>query len=865
MKRISHAGPTRSSHAAPTLERSDGRRAGATWVAATGAFLLLSAASLFMAVQWRTLPEAAKLALIGALTAGFLAGGRAVRRSLPATGDVLFHLGAFLVPIDVGGLCVRLDADWRTTLVAEGVAGTAVLGLFAAVTGSVVLGWAAGLSVVVLSLGIAAVSPIPAPLLLASAAVVAHLLGRSGIVGGRFASRSSIAWASIAGVAPVVGAGVAGALALLAGRHLGAGTLAEVGLVGAVAAASAAASGGLSAFVLWREAHRRRDLALVALGTISVTGGAATAWIASAPTIEANLLAAPAVFVAVQVIAMVAARDPFWRRPAASVAISAEVVAALIAPLAVMFAVAAPIVEEGLDLGNDAPPWSPDPAAALSWALLAAGWLLGAWRRQLPRPSLGSAARAALGDDRTVFFLSVSVMAALVVGTASTFAIAGGLLVLAGALAFSRGILATIIAVPVTAWAVVTPAVSHPGAVLPAGLAGAAVLAWAARLWVGRGGAIPTFFLSSVAAFIVLASAAFTGAGTAIGMAPALLVAVFAAWALAAFVEGAWEPAGHASRSAMAIAALIAVGGSDLDLFTVALAATVLFVVDAVRRDIPWIGLGTGVTAPLAVVAAGAGAGLDTPETGVLLALAAVVLAGIAALSPPRWRAAVLAPAGTSIALALALSTGHAARFAEVVILFGGLVIAGALSLQRPDHRSIGGHTGGILVTIGIALHLAADGITATEAYVAPVALQLAILGWQLRRPAAVGEEAADANLSSWIAFGPSIVLLGGAGLVERLDGGPAWHALVAGAVGVSAVAAGGWRRLAGPLFLGTSLVVTVTVLETLHTLAGVPTWAWLAAGGTALLAAGIGLERSATSPSEVGRRLVDVVADRFD
>lgn len=55
-----------------------------------------------------------------------------------------------------------------------------------------------------------------------------------------------------------------------------------------------------------------------------------------------------------------------------------------------------------------------------------------------------------------------------------------------------------------------------------------------------------------------------------------------------------------------------------------------------------------------------------------------------------------------------------------------------------------------------------------------------------------------------------------------------------------------------------------MTVLESLTTLAGVPTWAWLAAGGATLLCAGVALERSATSPVEAGRRLVDVVDDRF-
>src|SRR5215217_8014663 len=84
-----------------------GRRTGATWVAATGAFLLLAGAAVFVAVRWDRLPETAKLALVAAVTAAFLAGGRVLRRTLPATGDVLFHLGAFLLPVDLAGIGLR--------------------------------------------------------------------------------------------------------------------------------------------------------------------------------------------------------------------------------------------------------------------------------------------------------------------------------------------------------------------------------------------------------------------------------------------------------------------------------------------------------------------------------------------------------------------------------------------------------------------------------------------------------------------------------------------------------------------------------------------------------------------------------------
>lgn len=228
------------------------------------------------------------------------------------------------------------------------------------------------------------------------------------------------------------------------------------------------------------------------------------------------------------------------------------------------------------------------------------------------------------------------------------------------------------------------------------------------------------------------------------------------------------------------------------------------------------------------------------------------MLGGLALLCPARWRPPFLAAAAVGLGVGLAMAAGEPARLAECLLVTGGLAVGAGLVTGR----GVIGHTGGAVAVVGLGMHLAIDGVTASEAFAAPVALQLVVAGWQLRRRL-------DPP-SSWVAFGPAIGLLGGAALAERLAGGDAWHSLVAGAVGVAAVAAGGWRRLAGPLFLGTGLLVTVTLVESVAMLAGLPTWAWLAVGGTALLATGISLERSATTPVEAGRRLVDVVEERF-
>ena len=136
-----------------------------------------------------------------------------------------------------------------------------------------------------------------------------------------------------------------------------------------------------------------------------------------------------------------------------------------------------------------------------------------------------------------------------------------------------------------------------------------------------------------------------------------------------------------------------------------------------------------------------------------------------------------------------------------------------------------------------------------------PVVLVLAMVGLRLHQ---------RRSASSWFTLGPPVVLLGCTALVERFDGGGGLHALVAGVVGLLAVAVGGRYRLVGPLVAGTGVLVALVSFETLTITAGVPTWAWLAAGGTLLLGAGLAMDRADTGPVETGRRLIDVVAERF-
>ncbi|MCZ7529121.1 MAG: hypothetical protein M5U31_01510 [Acidimicrobiia bacterium] len=303
------------------------------------------------------------------------------------------------------------------------------------------------------------------------------------------------------------------------------------------------------------------------------------------------------------------------------------------------------------------------------------------------------------------------------------------------------------------------------------------------------------------------------------------------------------------------------------------LAAVLAAAVAAETATRTWMRITSSIAAGVFVVGASTGVGdvvgLDSTTLGLALASSAAVWAALAVLVPREWRSSFFAAAVAVLTTGLVLTSGDQTAFGVATIIAGGLVVGTGVFF----HWVPVAHAGGVVATIGLWTVLDAAAVMSTEAYAAPVALQLLIAGaWarHARVDEIVGEYTSDdqpttAIPSSWVAYGPALALLGASACIERISGGAGWHAVVAGAVGVVAVAVGGWRRLAAPLFIGTGLLIAVTVYESLGAAAGVPTWMWLALGGAFLLGAGITLERSATSPVDAGRRLVDVVATRFE
>jgi len=805
-----------------------GRRTGATWVAGTGAFLLLAGAAVFVAVQWDRLSEPAKLGLVVALTATFLGGGRVLRRTLPATGDVLFHLGAFLLPIDLAGIALRSGMEWRPLLVAEGVLGIVALGGLGLATRSVVLTWAGMASVGVLAGGIASISPVPAPIVLVVAAVAAELSRH------RPLRIAAWAWAAAAGLAPLLGSAVTLVL------PVGDGTMADLGLIGGPALMPAV-SGALAAAVLARQARRHEDLRLAFLGLLSLGAGLLSAWVGAALPASTGVVGLAALFVLVEVAALLASRDPFWRTPLSNLAEGTELFGAGAAVYSGALLLAAPFAGR----------FDAQPVWATALALVAAGLLTADIRRYqgTPRPFGLTLLRGGSWAPATIP-LALAAVVAVEVGTASAAATAVALLVVAALAAVSRRPWSEAVVAGFAPWAVVTVA-GRPALAAAFGLIGAALVAETAVRRSRQTGPTPLEpALAAVAAGTVLLALAI--GAPVLGIAGAVAAAVPACWLLALQMERGGRRLADAGRLALLVPVAGALALSPAKAVPVLLAAAVLFAADAVRLGRPAVGVGAALAAQGLVAQVALGAGITGPAVGLALCVAAVAWAGLAVVIEEDWRLPFLVGSGSGLTLGLTIASAEPATLANALLIAGGLAIAAGLSVRRADVA----HVGGAVCTVAVAIHLTIAGVGATEPYAAPVAAQLLIAGWSARRRVPPA--------SSWSAYVPSVVLLGGVAAAERFAGGAGWHALVAGAVGIAAVAMGGGRRLAGPMLVGTGLLVAITVHESLGALAGVPTWGWLTLGGTLLLSTGVALERSDTSPVEAGRRIVDVVAERF-
>lgn len=829
-----------------------GGRSGAVWVAGTGAFLLVAAAALFVAVRWSALPLSLKIAIVGGLTGAVLYAGAALRERLPGVAGVLTHLGAFLVPIDVGALTYRLGWDWDDRLLVEGLVGLLVFPMLARSTGSTVLRYATGVAAVATSSALGSLTPVPAPVILAVLAAGALALPD------RRGRQVAVAASAVAGFGPILAAGFASVVRTVSLTATGwATTDAEVAL----------ATGLLAGTALLIAGRRAEDIRLALLGAVVALTGTAHALVLTELTPEMETLAWPAAFLVLEALVLLASRDRFYGRPARVLGAVVEVPGALGALAA---AGAAVFVTPFLTIPFIGSTMDPERTLGAAFALLGAGWLLAWGRRALdtdapaatwvagtrPEPATATGRGRGLGSLTAAGW---SAIAAVVFTTGSPLVIA----------VVTSALIASALAVTTVGSGSLLLRLSATGATLV--LAGAVVTRPALAL---------VFLLPAAVAVLIVAVRATlgsdpdTGARTlAVVVATPALLTVWAALAIASeTVPGGWLAAtglvaawaialGADDRDPVLADAFRGLGGAvsagvlyepSVPIVAVPVLGVALAAADGVRlrERIAWAGVLPYV---VTVAAVSSVAGLGAIGTAYAFGVAAIVAgAGAVLLEGPR-RDALLAAAAASLGAALTLGAREPEALATLLLLAGGATAVTGVALRRLAVVQ----TGLALTTLGTWMRLTVDDVQALELYALPVSLMLVVAGIHLRRTGQPG--------SSWMTFAPAVAITGLPALVERMEHGSGWHAVAAGAVAVLGVALGGYYRQAGPLFTGTLLLLAVVGYEAFAIVAGVPTWAWLALGGSALLGTGIAMERADTSPVEATRRLIEVIDERFE
>jgi hypothetical protein len=833
---------------APDAE-PDRSRAGAIWVTAMGAVLVFAAAAVFVTVQWDHIPDAMKLAALGLVCAGCLLSGRALRRPLPATSSVLYHLGAFLIPVVVAALGVHARLSWSWMLLVEGAVATVAFWWLGRVERSPVLDAASTASVVLLAAGVGATTVVPVPLALVAAAGVAELRG---------ARRRAIAWALVAGLAPL-------AAAALSTLHLGPGVLVELGLVGETSRLVAVLVGVVSAAILGREATHRRHLGLLVAAGACAAVGVLDGWTASVHQFELHLIGAAVLFAAVELAALSFGDDPFWGGPLHLVGDFVEVVVAAATAMAVAavandrirswvartaWSTRAPLAQVG--------PWLVHPAALVAGAVAVGAWLLADLRRrEADRMPMGLALLTGAGWAPATVMLALTPVVAVAAGitplaaTGATAVVAAAFLVLSGRDGADVTALVLTVLAPFTA-------LHDPFVAAALGAGGSLVLAALtvvhAQLARDSREREDTWLLAA-ATLLPVATALVAGAPSA-GLLPAMVTAALVLWADGLVLDIGDRGPGLAdlgiiprAASLLTLLALPALSPTGICALTGLLAA--LHAIDGLTARRPSSSITAGALVPIAVASGVVALGGSRPVAALVTMGVAVLAALVDGFVDSTWSTALRVCVGSAIAVALLAGGADRPTLATLMIVSGGLGAAYAVRVGEPDL----GILGGLLATGGVWLHLVDHHVQSSEPYLLPVTALMVVAGWQARR---------RSPLSSWVAYGPAVALLGGSALLERIDGGGAGHALVAGAVGLVAVVVGGKRRQAATLFLGTALLIGVTLHETVAVTAGVPTWGWLGLGGTTLIAAGILMERAERGPIETGRRLVDVIGERF-
>ncbi len=849
----------------------------ATWIAGLGALLLLAAATTFLAVRWDALGATARIALVGGVTVAAVLGGDRLRRSLPAVGGVLFHLGALLVPIDALGLMLQFGAPGWARWLAVGITAVVALPLLALLGRAPVLAVAALAGVPVTATGLAMVAGTPPAVLVAACALaLVPLVGR--------AVPEPLAPAATLGSIVLAVAAVLGGVGLELAVALGAdGVSATAAAAGWLADWPARAVTALLAVLALSLRARTGDQRILAIALATGTLAILHVVLPPATPRAVRLWTPPMLWLALELAWLAFPRGAGAQRRAAprgfSLAILTAELLALPAALAVAMLVfqpsrllaadlvlagavgiaAAAWVSVALRLGHhgaglvasdlDVRPAAPLVAVVAVWHAVVAGLFAGGdpvlllggvlLVTALPlvaqvRGRRNDGSLRTTGVDLVAVLLLLAGTEGLTAGSATALLVAvlAPLLVLPllGPLA-ARGIEATgLLTVPaaVVLVALVTSMADTGLRViaLPGGLAGVLV----------GGTALAIAWVSAASRPLALGGRILAGVA---GLTTTLPRGVLVPWEISdPVMPGLIPGAGFVSAGALVPSMILGL----------------LLLIDAARHRGPVAATAASLVLLRAVSALALASGVEVEVVGAALlaiGIAAAVTAGVGARSLPRPIVIATSVVAVLVAPVGWLLLGDAGVLRASALLAAG---AGSLMVGLVLRRWALAHTGAAIATLGTWSLLLQLSSIALDLFLLPVAVQLALAGAAARRAG---------DTSSWIAYAPAVALVGIPAVLERVWGGPGWHSLLAGVVGIAAVTLGGAHGLRGPVLLGAALVVTVVVVETLTVVVGVPTWAWLTVGGLTLLAAAAFIERIAQTPGDAARRLAMGLKDR--
>ena len=815
------------------LRPTDPTRSGALWVGGAGVALLLAAAAVLTAVRWDDIGQSAKLGGLALITATLLAAGRRFTSTIPMTSQALFHLGALLIPFDMAAVAMLAGRTWQETLLLTSVTTVVALYGIERAVPSIVLRIAAGVGVVGLSAGVAAVTEVAMAPALAVAAAIAIAVRKP---------TEAAVWALMAGVLPVA------VFVEWPWRIVGA--MNDLGLDG-MDRVQPLVAGVLSTLVLIAVTRMvpRMEIAwsaiVIAMVTLLVNvGGFAD--------VQGGLLTLAVVILSLELAAIATDRNPLWKPIMALVATLAELLAA--ATTAALFALGA------LATMTTTPESLPGYGAAA--ALLALAWVVADARRV--DDDVDWLTALVMGSDwsPTTIMFPAAVLAAVTLFGVPLAGVALVALALAFWMVATWRSGSTYGALGLVALAAVAASQAGPWIELLLGGVGAGVLSYAARQRVRARDDFVALTAACASVFIWLVSAESLLQDHSLGW-PLLLVLI-GAWATSWALDVRTAQPAHAAHyigRASACALLIASLWIDSEVsLAMAIAVMALAAVDYVRT----MGSGEVTGAPattayavifgaalgVAGVPVAALVGLSLATAGATLAGAGFVLVGIALVSPQSAELALASAAVTTSALGLVLSLGQASTFAIALVAVGASVMFAAAGLRD---LAIG-VTGYIVCGLGVSLQLAVWHVMWLEPYLALPALAALAAGYHFQR----------SGISSWATYAPTVALLAYVSIAERWASGSAWHAVIAGGIGVMAVIAGGYGKLVGPLISGSVVLAVVVGYESLGPAALVPTWAWLATGGAVLLAAGVAIERSDTSPLERGQQIRSVITTQY-